>query len=109
VARITEAICAKLWFWIVQWRHVVELKVHYFIGINHPELHTPEPATNQDTLYSNQQTTTHEINMILMIDMKTGNEIKISSCLLVWITKETGSHKFSLFSFYFSPERYVSF
>jgi len=49
------------------------VEVRYLDRANDTELHTPKPVTNQDTSYSRQPTTIHEINIMLMLGIKTGS------------------------------------
>lgn len=49
------------------------VEVRHLDRANHTEVHTPKPVTNQDTSYSRQPTTIHEINIMLMVGIKTGS------------------------------------
>jgi len=77
VARNTEGICRQFISKIVLLDGQVEarsgVEVRCLDGANHTEIHTPKPVTNQDTSYSRQPTTIHEINIMLMAGIKTGS------------------------------------
>lgn len=49
------------------------VEVHYFDRANHTAVHTNKPITNQDTSYSRQPTTIHEINILLIAGTKIGS------------------------------------
>jgi len=77
VARNTEGVCREVISKIVMQDGQVEarcgVEVRYLDRANHTEVHTPKPVTTQDTSYSRQPTTIHEINIMLMVGIKTGS------------------------------------
>jgi hypothetical protein len=48
-------------------------EMRYLDRANHTEVHTPKPVTNQDTPYGRQPKTIHEMNIMLMVGIKTGS------------------------------------
>jgi hypothetical protein len=75
VARNTDGICRYFISKIVMLDGQVEarsgVEARYLDRAIHTEVHTPKPVTNQDTSYSRQSTNIHEINIMLMVDIKT--------------------------------------
>jgi len=77
MARNAEGICRQFVSKIVMLDGQVQARsgfeMRYLDRANHTEVRTSKPVTYQDTSYSRQPTTIHEINIMLMMCIKAGS------------------------------------